>query len=52
MQILVIILVIKELSPGDIMNSMVTIVNSTKYIAHVKVAKKINLKSSHHKKYL
>lgn len=42
------ILVIKELSHGDIMNSMVTIVN-TIYIAYVKVAKRINLKSYHHK---
>ena len=36
------------MSHGDVKYFMVTIVNNT--IAYLKVAKRVNLKSSHHKK--
>ena len=34
-------------SPGDIMDSMLTIVTT---VAHLKVVNRVNLKSSHHRK--
>ena len=39
----------EKVSPVDVMQSTVTIVNNT-IVAYLKVAKKLDLKSSHHKK--